>query len=273
MSSSASSSSRASGSVLPALIGVVHVRPLPGSPRYEGDFGAIIGDAARDAGLLAEAGFDGIIVENYGDAPYMPHRVGPITVAAMTACALAVRAAVGERALGINVLRNDADAALAIALAAGAEMIRVNVHTGVRVTDQGLIEGRSHETLRHRRAFDAAHVRLLCDVDVKHSAPLGARPLADEAKDVAERGLADAILVTGRGTGARVALRDLDEVLGAVDVPVLVASGATIDTLAELRRAYGIVVGSALRRSGRAGDPVDHDLARRFAETFRASRK
>jgi membrane complex biogenesis BtpA family protein len=273
-SESASGSLRAeSSTTIPALIGVVHVRALPGSPRYEGDLGAVIGDAARDAGLLAEAGFDGVLVENFGDAPFLPGRVPAVTVAAMTACALAVRAAIGEVALGVNVLRNDAEAALAVALASRANMIRINVHTGARVTDQGLVEGRAHETLRQRRALDAGHIRLLCDVDVKHSAALASRPLADEAKDLTERGLADAVLVTGRGTGVPVVVRDLDEVVASVDVPVLVASGARLDLLGELRGAYGVVVGSALRRSGRAGDPVDHELARRFAEAFRASRR
>src|SRR5262245_996035 len=99
-----------SAAVIPSLVGVVHVRPLPGSPRYEGDLALVIGAAARDASLLAEAGFDAVLVENFGDAPFVPDRVPPVTVAAMTACALAVRAAIGKVGLGINVLRNDAAA-------------------------------------------------------------------------------------------------------------------------------------------------------------------
>ena len=176
-------------------------------------------------------------------------------------------------ALGINVLRNDAEAALAVAVAASAEMIRVNVHTGARVTDQGLIEGRAHLTLRLRHALGADRVALLCDVDVKHSAPLAARPLGEEAHDLAARGLADAVLVTGSGTGRGVDRRDLEEVLAAVQAPVLVASGVTVETLATVREAHGVVVGSCLRAGGRAGSPVDADIARRFADAFRASRR
>ena len=162
---------------LPSLIGVIHLRPLPESPRYGGDLASVVSSAERDARALAEAGFDGIMVENFGDAPFVPDRVSPVTVAAMTACAVAVRAAAPKVALGVNVLRNDAEAALAVAIAARAEMIRINVHTGARVTDQGLVEGRAHVTLRQRRALGAERVLLLCDVDVKHSAPLAARPL------------------------------------------------------------------------------------------------
>ncbi len=258
---------------LPSLIGVIHLPPLPGSPRFAGDLSAVLASAATDARLLAEAGFEGIVVENFGDAPFEPGRVSPVTVAAMTAAALAVRAAAPGVALGINVLRNDAEAALAIAVASDARFIRVNVHTGARVTDQGLIEGRAHETLRLRRALGAERVALFCDVDVKHSAPLAARPLGEEAHDLALRGLADAVLVTGSGTGRGVDRRDLDEVTRALHgaVPVLCASGVTLETLRDLGEA-GAIVGSCLRASGRAGDPVDPTLARRFVEAFHARR-
>lgn len=258
---------------LPSLIGVIHLPPLPGSPRFAGDLDALLASAARDARLLAEAGFEGIVVENFGDAPFVPGRVAPVTVASMTAAAIAVRAAAPKVALGINVLRNDAEAALSIAVAAGAHFIRVNVHTGARVTDQGLIEGRAHETLRLRRALGAERIALFCDVDVKHSAPLAARPLGEEAHDLALRGLADAVLVTGSGTGRGVERADLDEVTRALhgQFPVLCASGVTVETLRDLGTA-GAIVGSCLRASGKAGDPVDSILARRFVEAFRAHR-
>src|SRR5580693_9193026 len=145
---------------IPSLFGVIHLRPLPESPRYAGDLAAIVASAERDARALAAAGFDGIVVENFGDVPFVPGSVAPVTVAAMTACALAVRAAAPGLPLCVNVLRNDAEAALAVAVAASADMIRVNVHTGARVTDQGLVEGRAHLTLRLRRALGAGHVRL-----------------------------------------------------------------------------------------------------------------
>ena len=258
--------------LIPSLVGVIHLRALPESPRYEGDLASVVGSAARDARALADAGFDAIIVENFGDAPFVPEHVSPVTVAAMTACALAVRAAAPALPLGINVLRNDAEAALAIAVASAATMVRVNVHTGARVTDQGLIQGRAHATLRLRRALGAEGIALLCDVDVKHSAPLACRPIGEEAYELVGRGLADAVLVTGAGTGRGVDHRDLDSVVAAVSAPVLVASGVTVETLAAVRRAHGVIVGSCLRKSGHAGDPIDVDVARRFADAYRASR-
>jgi uncharacterized protein len=251
------------------LAGVIHLPPLPGSPRAALSAREIAARAAADARVLVEAGFDAIVVENFGDAPFL-RRVGPITVSAMTVAAIAVRDACPRSMLGINVLRNDAEAALSIACAVDADVIRVNIHTGARVTDQGVVEGEAGTTLRARRSLGADRVRIWADVDVKHSAPLGARPIEDEARDLEARGLADAVLVTGEGTGRPVDLTRLDAVRTAVKVPVLVASGATVEGLARLASSCdGVIVGSALRADGRAGGPVDADMARRFAEAFR----
>jgi len=257
---------------LPSLLGVIHLPPLPGSPRSNGDLGPAVRRAHREASLLRAAGFDGVIIENFGDAPFFPHAVAPITIAAMTACALAAREGAADVPLGVNILRNDAHAALAVAIAARADFIRVNVHTGARVTDQGLVEGRAYETLRLRRALAADHVKLFCDVDVKHSAPLAARPLDEETHDLVDRGLADAVLVTGSGTGRAASEADLEIVVRATSAPVFVASGVTLSSLPSLRLAHGVIVGTALRVSGRAGDPIDADLAARFAAGFRAAR-
>jgi membrane complex biogenesis BtpA family protein len=254
------------------LVGVIHLPPLPGSARSVASAAECARSASACSRALAEAGFDAIIVENFGDAPFFGDKVPPVTVAAMTACALAVRNAAPSAKLGINVLRNDAEAALSIAACTGADFIRVNVHTGARVTDQGVLEGRAASTLRLRRALGAEAIGVWADVDVKHSAPLGPpRPLAQEVEDTALRGLASAVLVTGEGTGKGVDLDKLAAVKQAAgSIPVYVASGATIDTLPALRaHASGVIVGSALRAGGVPGGPVDAALARGFASAFR----
>jgi membrane complex biogenesis BtpA family protein len=255
-------------------VGVVHLPPLPGSPRSAVSVADIAASAARDARVLAAAGFDRVMIENFGDAPFFADRVPPVTVSAMTACALAVRKACPDLPLGVNVLRNDADSALAIAAVVGATCIRVNVHTAARVTDQGLVEGRAAETLRSRRALGAEGVAIWADVDVKHSAPLAPRDVGREADDLVVRGLADAVLVTGEGTGRGVDLAKLGRVREAVaSTPVLVASGATVDSLGELAGLCdGVIVGSALRAGGIAGGPIEPDRASQFAIAFRQAR-
>jgi membrane complex biogenesis BtpA family protein len=255
----------------PKLVGVVHLAALPGSPKATLSAARIAEDAAIDAGILRDAGYDAAIIENFGDIPFLP-RVGAVTVSAMTLVGSRVRDACPDLPLGVNVLRNDVDAALAVAVVVGAAFVRVNVHVGARVTDQGVIQGEAGLTLRTRQALGATGVEVWADVDVKHSAPLGVRPVADEAADAALRGMADAILVTGEGTGRPASEGKLAEVRRAVSVPVYVASGATIESLPRLARvADGVIVGSALRRDGKAGGRVDRDRAVEFARAFRAA--
>lgn len=250
------------------LVGVIHLPALPGAPRFAGDLGKICDGAARDAEALAAAGFDGVIVENFGDAPFLRGAVPPETVAAMAVCCERVRRTT-ELRLGVNVLRNDGEAALAVAAAVGARFVRVNVLVGARVTDQGVVQGDAAGLLRARARMGAGAIALAADVDVKHSVPLGAQPLApeDEAVEAVERALADAVIVTGGRTGAEADRAVVEGVRRAVPTtPVWLGSGAREETLAAwLAVVDGVIVGSALRADGRAGGPIDPARARAFA--------
>ena len=154
-----------------AFIGVVHLLPLPGSPRWRGDMDSVLRRAEEEAIILDQGGAHGIIVENFGDAPFRIGRVEPETAAAMTLALQRVRQAT-KLPVGVNVLRNDAQSALAIAAVTGAEFIRVNVHYGVMAADEGLVQGEAFETLRRRRALNV-ELKILADVLVKHAVPLG----------------------------------------------------------------------------------------------------
>ena len=249
------------------VVGVVHLPPLPGSPRFSGGIAQILGRAKADAEALRSGGADGAIVENFGDAPFFPDRVEPETIAAMS---LAV-AEVGRcLPVGVNVLRNDARAALGIAAATGARFIRVNVHTGAMATDQGIIEGRAHETLRARRAL-GADVAVLADVLVKHGRTLAGEDLARAAQDAARRGLADALIVTGAATGVAPQMEDVLAVREAArDVPLLVGSGVDEGNAREfLAVADGLIVGSAFEAAGLAGNPVEAERVRRVVSAAR----
>jgi len=198
------------------------------------------------------------MMENFGDIPFLPGRVSATVVAAMTKVAVEVKRKV-TLPLGINVLRNDGVSALAIAFAAGADFIRVNVLTGARVTDQGVIGGIADVLLREQAATGANKVRILADVDVKHSAPLAARPLADEVKDTILRGLADAVIVSGSGTGAAVDINKLKLVRDAAQrAPVLIGSGVSLDTIEGLMPySSGFIVGTSLKKDGRPENKVE----------------
>lgn len=244
------------------LLGMVHLPALPGAPQSGGDLGAVVERAVADARALEAGGVDGVVVENYGDAPFYPESVPDHTVAAMTRVATAVDDAIGLP-LGINVLRNDATAALSVAHAVGAAFVRVNVHVGARVTDQGVVEGQAHETLRLRDRLDA-ETAIFADLGVKHSAPLGGDERVS-VPDLVERGLADAVLVSGPATGAATAAETLDAVVAErdaadLDTPVLAASGVDADSVGRvLDVADGAIVGTALKRDGETTAPVDPD--------------
>jgi membrane complex biogenesis BtpA family protein len=239
------------------LIGVVHLKPLPGSPRWGGDFKSVINFAVADARAYERGGAHAIFIENFGDVPFTKSAVPAETVAAMTALGCAVRAAV-KLPIGFNVLRNDARAALALCVAAGGDFIRVNVHTGAMLTDQGLIEGDAFHTVRYRAQL-CPGAGIFADVHVKHAVPLGDWTLEDSAHDTVERGLADALIVSGVGTGQAADLADVERVRRACpQTKLLLGSGVNVGNVKNyLRFADGVIVGSSLKRDGKLANPVD----------------
>jgi membrane complex biogenesis BtpA family protein len=239
------------------VIGMLHLLPLPGSPRYGGSIKAIRDAALRDAEALASGGVNGLMLENFGDLPFFPGRVPVPVVAHLSSLAAEVRRTF-DLPLGITVLRNDGCAALAVAHAAGAQFIRVNVLCGARVADQGIIHGIAHDLLR-ARAVLRADVKIFADVDVKHSAALSPRPLADEVFDTLHRGLADALIVSGSGTGRPTDPSHARQVKQAAgSAPMFIGSGVTADTAAQyLPHCDGFIIGSAFKRDGRVEEPVD----------------
>lgn len=249
------------------LIGVVHLAALPGAPRFSGTLRDIATLAVLDAETLVDNGIDGIIVENYGDVPFRPDSVEAHTTAAMAIIVQEIRSRLPDTVVGVNVLRNDARTALAIASVCKAHFIRVNVHTGAALTDQGMIQGAAHDTLRYRSMLQS-EVRIFADVAVKHAAPLVSSPLADIAQDTYYRGQADALIVTGAATGRAAKLTDIEDIKQAVpEARVFVGSGATTDNLPEiLSYADGVIVGTALKRDGVTNNAVDAERVHAFVK-------
>jgi len=254
-----------------ALIGMVHLAPLPGSPSADWPLDRIIELARADARTLVEAGFDAVMIENFGDAPFRAIQADPHTVASMTRVCRAIKEII-DKPIGINVLRNAAQAALAIATICDASFIRVNVHCGVYATDQGIIEGQADETLRYRRRLNSS-VAIFADVHVKHARPLSSASIAEAAEEIAYRGKADALIVSGTATGKPTDLDDLRAVRAVVaDRPIFVGSGATTDTLNELLAiADGVIVGTAVKQDGRILAAVDRVRAEQLVRAAKRS--
>jgi membrane complex biogenesis BtpA family protein len=224
----------------------------------------------EEATLLAEAGFPALMVENFGDAPFHADESDPETIAAM---ALAVSGVVEKTALpvGVNVLRNDALSALAVADVAGAQFIRVNVLTGVMYTDQGPIVGRADEIAR-RRAFLGSEIEIWADVMVKHATPPPGLTVEQAVEDTVVRGLADAVIVSGTRTGVE---PDPDEAAKARSalpkgVRLVIGSGAAVDNLGLLVDvADTVIVGSSLKTDGNVSDRLDPERVAAFIEASR----
>jgi uncharacterized protein len=252
-----------------AVIGMLHVPALPGAPHCSMDFEHIRQFVLADAAALAEGGVDGLMIENFGDVPFYPGRVPAHTIAFLTTLSGEVKAHF-RLPLGINVLRNDGMAAIAIAAAIRAEYVRVNVYTGARLADQGMLQGEAHHLTRYRRAL-GVEAQIWADVAVKHSAALGERSLEDEVEDTVERGLADAVIVSGTGTGKPPLfghVRTVKRHAGAAGI--YIGSGVDASNVERLLQvADGVIVGTALKRGGKVSASVDPTRVRGLVSSVR----
>ena len=243
-------------------IAMIQLRPLPGSYRHTGEpLKSIIDAVLGEATILANAGFDGLQLQNMGDNP-STRRVGPETVAYMTAAAVAVKQAFPT--LSLSVLVNwDAEAAIAVADATGADFVRIeHTFTGVAVTSWGLSEACCYEATRFHRRI-GARLPIFADVYEPHAVPLGPRPIAQAAREAVDEGGADGLFVTGKDVQQSIAwLREVRRALP--HVPLFLGGGATADNVGEaLPLVDGVVVATWIK-GGDMRNPVDPQLARRF---------
>lgn len=255
-----------------ALIGMIHCPPLPGAPRYRGETMAEIHDAClRDAERLVSGGLHGLIVENHGDIPFSkPEDIGPETPACLAVITDRIKREFGVP-IGINVLANAPLAALATAVAGGADFIRVNQWANAYVANEGFMEGRAAEALRYRALLRAERVRVFTDAHVKHGshAIVADRSIPELTRDLAFFD-SDCIIATGQRTGNSATLEEIEEIGGATHLPLLVGSGVTEDNiLAILQRTNGVIVASSLKEDGVWWNPVDPARVERFVAAAR----
>ncbi len=255
-----------------ALIGMVHVGALPGSPANETSIELIASQAAAEALLLADAGFDGILIENMHDAPYIHgDRHGPDVAAAMTRVGLEVLARV-NLPIGVQILSGGNRHALAVANAIGGSFIRCENFVFSHVADEGLLaEAEAGPLLRYRRSINAETVAVLADIKKKHASHAITADLSlEEAVHAAEFFRADGVVITGVATGKPTDLADVRRAKSATRLPVIVGSGVTETTVAKtLELADAVIVGSAIKQDGTWRTPV---CPKRAAALVRAAR-
>jgi len=257
----------------PAVIGMIHLKPLPGSPDFNGTMSDAVEKALQEADILAAGGVDGIIVENFWDSPFPKEKSDPVTVSGITVCVREIVKAV-KVPVGVNILRNDALSALSVAHVTGAAFIRVNVLTHAMVTDQGIIEGCSYDLSRLKKRLSSS-VHVFADVMVKHAYPLAAMDIATVAKDTASRGGADVLIVSGTGTGAPIAIEDARRIKEAVpEVPLASGSGVEPGNIIDLSEYIDLfIVGTYFKKDGKVENPIDPERVSSLVEMVRRGRR
>ncbi|WFS04590.1 BtpA/SgcQ family protein [Rhizobium tumorigenes] len=256
-----------------AVIGVVHLMPLPGSPRYDGEtVEAIYQRGLDDAKAYLHGGCDGVIVENHGDIPFAkPDDIGPETSAYMSVVSDRIRRELG-RPIGINVLANASIPALSIASASGAGFVRVNQWANAYVANEGFIEGEAARAMRFRAKLRANGIRIFADAHVKHGAHaiVADRPVEEQVKDLVFFD-ADAIIATGQRTGHAADLSYIRMIKEAAGLPTLVGSGVTPDNVNDILGIVdGVIVASSLKYDGVWWNPVELSRVQSFIAGIRA---
>lgn len=253
-----------------ALIGVIHLQALPGTPANKLDIAAIKSIAIDEARVYRDAGFHGVLIENTHDRPYLKADVGPEIVAAMSVVGAEVRRA-ADLPLGIQVLAGANLSAMAVALACDANFVRVEGFVFAHVADEGLIEASAGRLLRYRRAIGAAQVRVFADVKKKHSAhAITADVDIVETAKAAEFFTVDGVIVSGLATGEPADQNEVAAVSAAVAVPTLIGSGITPENISQFSKADAFIVGSSIKVGGLWPNPIDANRTRALVQAFNA---
>lgn len=260
------------------IIGMIHLRPLPGAPHYDPRTGmnAIIHAAMEDAGRLIEGGIDGIQIENQWDRPFLKaDQIGFETVAAITAVVTHLKTRF-DVPMGINVHLNGVRQALAVAVATGCQWVRAFELANAYISSAGIMEAAGPQALRYR-SFLKADTRVLIfgDFHVKHGSHqiIADRSLEEQAEDV-QTALADGLIVTGHKTGSAPTREDVEWIKQVVQIPVLIGSGLSLDNLEALYPLVdGAIVGSNFKIDENLRNPVDLQRVSRFMEKVKIIRR
>lgn len=251
------------------VIGMVHLKPLPGSAKFE-DMEIVMRSALRDTKHLIEGGVDGILIENYGDMPFSK-KVSKLTISAMSYVISRIEE-IADIPIGVNVLRNDWEGALSIAKVFDLDFIRVNVYTGVTATEQGIIEGNASEIQKFLSSNDI-ETQIFADIDVKHGSSIFPKDIERAAEEGAVRGNADALILSGSRTGEPVNIADIKRAKKSVDVPILVGSGLRTGNIKRvMQNAQGAIVGTSLKEEGGIDKPVSLERVKDLMEEVESVR-
>ncbi|XP_061449900.1 uncharacterized protein F13E9.13, mitochondrial-like [Rhineura floridana] len=254
------------GRLRSVIIGMVHVKALPGTPGSILPLSQITEEACQEAEIYRAAGVDGLIVENMHDRPYTVG-VGPEVTAAMAVICATVKQTCPLLPVGVQILCAANQQAVAVALAAGLDFIRAEGFVFAHVADEGILNGCAGSLLRYRKQIGAEHIQVFADIKKKHSAhALTADVSVVETARAAEFFLADGVILTGTATGLEADPKELEDVGHAVKIPVLVGSGVTLENLKDYLGANALIIGSYFKKEGYWANSIDPDRVKTFMD-------
>jgi membrane complex biogenesis BtpA family protein len=239
------------------IYGVIHLKGLPGSTSNIFSIDKIVKLAQNDIDTLTAGGIDGLIIENFGDAPFVKDN---LSKRSLVSFATVVSNLDIDKKLdvGINVLRNDGISALSIAEATDADFVRINVLNNIMYTDQGIIEGKSYDISQFRNTL-SKEIKVFADVFVKHATPPYGAKIENHTKELLERAGADVVIVSGDGTGEETNIEDLQRIRDIVPLGKL-AIGSGLNEV-NIKKYVGIsdigIIGTDFKLDGILNNPVD----------------
>ncbi|MFT7588176.1 MAG: membrane complex biogenesis BtpA family protein [Limisphaerales bacterium] len=241
-----------------SLIAMLHLQALPGTPQSNLTVEKIVIRAMEEAAVYVKYGVDILMLENMHDRPYTAGGVGPEITSVMTRVAVSLRTKYPKIPIGVQVLAAANKEALAVALAADLDFIRVEGFVFAHVADEGWINASAAELLRYRKMIKADHIKIFADVKKKHSSHAVTSDLSVEAiSSAAEFFLCDGVVLTGHSTGLPADSQELDRIKKSVKIPVLIGSGITPESVNEMGRADGFIVGSYMKKGGKWNNQID----------------
>lgn len=251
---------------------MIHILPLPGSPRYSGSLDKVVSQARREAEVYCRHGVDSLLVENMHDRPFFRSHVQPDTVSTLTRICLSIRALVGhDIPMGIQILSGANKEALAVAKCCDLQFIRAEGFVYSQVADEGWMDACAAELLRYRKWIQAENVLIYTDIKKKHASHAITTDLdIVEVARGAEFFLSDGLILTGISTGHPASIEEFERVRDDSTLPILIGSGINDRNISNFKKATALIVGSHFKKNGLWYNEIDEERLANFMKTVRS---
>lgn len=256
------------------VIGMVHVKPLPGTGKYAKSqyqsVAEILESALKDAKALKEGGIHGLIIENAGSGPYqIGEHIDPIETAMLSVIAARIWRET-KLPFGISMSVNGVKQAVAVAKASNGSFVRATGWVNGYYSSAGFVSPCAAACVRYRKLVNGENIRVFADIQVKNGSHIFIqdKTLEEQALD-ARAACADAVILTGNKTGLRPDMAQLERLKKTVRLPLVVGSGVTADNLNELYPyAEAFIVGTGFKEHKRIEEQILVERVREFMDEY-----